>query len=418
MLVSFSWSSRVLRTRTMGSLLDIVGLGRLEELEVFDYYDGPVLFSCRDLAGGLHLAVLTAEDEDGQEWLYAPMSQERYQHIRSGAINLHDAFAKSETGSVFRVAVPYADDEPSQASLVSGLALPESLLPRATAVLEIPTQTMPDLSPSLVAKAVQRGREVMEIGLIFQGRLRTEAPTGLLGDVLTSFQDVFDTLGAHLSGQLPERGAIPASSRAWTQTALLVTGPGSFRLEIASATMQDLWADSRVRDVAEEFLSLLADSAEPSRLSDHLKRLPTRVISVYSRFLEALQKDIDKTTFSWASPAPGRGGSVEIASFSVKAAAQTIAKIELVEHVDMHVEGTLVGADYTDRRFHIDTYDRRLRGDVHPDALEDIDGATIGREYRAHIVETTHRRVISGDTRVTYQLRKIEPLADRLAPSD
>ena len=45
--------------------LNIPTLGRLELLETFEYYDQPVLFSCKNNDGYLYLVVASDENDSG-----------------------------------------------------------------------------------------------------------------------------------------------------------------------------------------------------------------------------------------------------------------------------------------------------------------------------------------------------------------
>ncbi len=47
----------------MADILNIPMLGRLEIVETFEYYDQPVLFSCKNAAGRLYLVVAADENE-------------------------------------------------------------------------------------------------------------------------------------------------------------------------------------------------------------------------------------------------------------------------------------------------------------------------------------------------------------------
>ena len=77
---------------------------RLEDIvEVFDFYDEPVLFVCRNLVGGLFLAVLVDTRPRQKQWLCAPMSSARHDALRRGDIELRVAFLQSESQTVFRV---------------------------------------------------------------------------------------------------------------------------------------------------------------------------------------------------------------------------------------------------------------------------------------------------------------------------
>ena len=91
----------------MADILNIPDLGRLEIIEIYDYYDQPILFACKNAAGHLHLVVAADENDQHETWLYVRVSAERLNLIRSGAIDLHDAFADPEDGRLFQVKFPY-----------------------------------------------------------------------------------------------------------------------------------------------------------------------------------------------------------------------------------------------------------------------------------------------------------------------
>ncbi len=90
-------------------------LGDLRIIEVIEYYDRPLLFACKNNLGRLYLAVIVDDTGDTESWLYAEMSSARWQHVRSGGIDLHDAFAKAEDRWVYRVS------QESQTGRVSAL---------------------------------------------------------------------------------------------------------------------------------------------------------------------------------------------------------------------------------------------------------------------------------------------------------
>ncbi|MBI1926947.1 hypothetical protein HYR99_22220 [Candidatus Poribacteria bacterium] len=82
-------------------------LGKLEPIEVYEFYDQPLLFSCRNASGSIFLAVSIDENDDFETWLYVSMSPNRFRNVRSGAIDLHDAFADAEDGIVYEVRTSY-----------------------------------------------------------------------------------------------------------------------------------------------------------------------------------------------------------------------------------------------------------------------------------------------------------------------
>lgn len=90
----------------MFSTPNIPDLGKLEIVEIYAFYDEPVLFSCQNTLGSLYLVVAADENEQNETWLYAEVSTERLNLIRSGSIDLHDAFADTEDGRVLQVQFP------------------------------------------------------------------------------------------------------------------------------------------------------------------------------------------------------------------------------------------------------------------------------------------------------------------------
>lgn len=113
----------------MDDLLNIPMLGRLEILETFEYYDQPVLFSCKNAAGHLYLVVAADENEQYETWLYAGVSEDRLNLIRSGAIDLHDAFADPEDGFLVQARVPFDNRIPPQIDSIQPDKISKDILP-------------------------------------------------------------------------------------------------------------------------------------------------------------------------------------------------------------------------------------------------------------------------------------------------
>ncbi len=78
-------------------------LGRLKTIEVYEFYDIPRLFSCRNAAGQHYLVLSIDEDDFSQTWLYVAMSQQRFQELRRGRLELREAYLKAEDNIVLKV---------------------------------------------------------------------------------------------------------------------------------------------------------------------------------------------------------------------------------------------------------------------------------------------------------------------------
>ena len=129
----------------MDDILNITGLGRLEIVETYVFYDQPVLFSCKSAAGHLYLGVAADEDDQYLTWLYVGVSVERLNFIRSGAIDLHDAFAKPEDGFLLQEIIPYDDQTQPRMESIQPDQISEDMLPMPGECLDLETEMPPIL---------------------------------------------------------------------------------------------------------------------------------------------------------------------------------------------------------------------------------------------------------------------------------
>lgn len=130
----------------MFDTLNIPSLGRLEIVETYAYYDQPVLFSCKNSVGHLYLVVAADEDEQYETWLYTRVSPERLTLIRSGTIDLHDAFADPEGGCLLQVRFSYSTPISPQIESIEANQVSEDMLPLRGESLDLETETRPALS--------------------------------------------------------------------------------------------------------------------------------------------------------------------------------------------------------------------------------------------------------------------------------
>ena len=130
----------------MVDILNISELGRLEIIEIYDYYDQPILFACKNAVGHLLLVVAADENDHYETWLYVRISAERLNLIRSGTIDLHDAFADSENGHLLQAKFSYNNPTSPQIEHLESNQIPEDMLPTPGECLDLETETLPTLS--------------------------------------------------------------------------------------------------------------------------------------------------------------------------------------------------------------------------------------------------------------------------------
>ena len=143
--------------------LNVSNLGRLEIVETYAYYDEPILFSCKDAVDNLYLVVAADENDQYETWLYVEVSTERLNLIRSGAIDLYNAFANTENGYLLQVRFPYDQTEP-RIEPVQSNQISEDMLPIPGECLDFEID-LPLMGSKAEEIAISKNQEPLDIAL-------------------------------------------------------------------------------------------------------------------------------------------------------------------------------------------------------------------------------------------------------------
>lgn len=191
-------------------------LGCLRIVEVYDFFDGPRLFSATSGSGATYLAFWVVEGDDADAWLYVAISVNRLDDVVEGAVSLRDAYTKPEDGVVFEVRTPF-DGSPS--TLVSkvpadiddaALPLPGDFIAGRRVPFGEPVGAI-DVSRTLMQGRVQQR-------LTLEGRGGQPVSFGAVTATLSRWQQLFSTTFGAAGG----KGAlIPVAAQ-----------PGSFKLTL------------------------------------------------------------------------------------------------------------------------------------------------------------------------------------------
>lgn len=395
-------------------------LGKLEIIEVFEYYDQPVLFACQNAAGSLYLAVLEDEDEDFESWLYAPMSPERFAQVRSGGVDLYSAFRNAEDGFVFRVTRHWADPSAPNVDVIPVDQLTEEQLPEAGETLDLETATLERREISIQQRASQILREYVELSLELPGQRRTEAPILVLSNIMRHLQTTLISIGHTISDRYKTSTSPTSEIREKLELSLLDVSAGSFTLEMASSQSSDMFGDTLLGDALEELARLIETESSEPELEAIFKDYKPSVPKDYLKLLRAIRSSrIDRANIRWASANGQRVGQATFTSPNVFAAIDTIEQMSIQETNIITVVGSLTGA-YTNRAFEIETGDKRFSGKFDADALSDeaiyiINNARLGRRYKAQLREVITTRIASDEITTRYYLIDVEedPLFSR-----
>ena len=111
-------------------------LGILKLIEVYKFYDQPCLFSCQNLSGQVYLALWVDSSETEEVWLYAPVSSERFNHIKNAEVDLKTVFTHSEDAFVFEVTIPFDDQKITMVKALACRDLTEDQLPEVNQFIQ------------------------------------------------------------------------------------------------------------------------------------------------------------------------------------------------------------------------------------------------------------------------------------------
>ena len=372
----------------MVDVLNIPGLGKLEIVEIYEYYDQPVLYSCKNASGHFYLVVAAAEDAQFLTWLCVAASTERLNLIRSGKIDLHDAFVDSENPYAIQVRVPYEEHASVQTDFIQSNQIPEDMLPMLGECLDLETEILPVLSNT--EEIVKfRKQEILNLILNFAVGSKTQAPIAILSNIFGKLQTVINTIGMICFNSSQVTEAIKNSM----QISLLQVRPGSFNIHLASpeVTQLDLFDHSDCGDAIEKFFELLNAENNQEKLKELLGQLRLRVAKDYTNFLQALNESVTDTEFKWTSPNPNRGGTAYLSNSQMQEIIDILEKFQEEAPSRLIITGILIGASLRTNRFEIKTTEKTYTGDIADEVFETVENITLNREYTAEIQEVTER---------------------------
>jgi hypothetical protein len=347
----------------------------MRTIEVFVYHDRPLLFSAQDILGHKYLAVLVEEEETFEEWIYVAVSQNRLEMIRSGGIDLHDAFGKPENRIVFRIKNDFDGEE--EVNPVLANELPIELLPKKGAKLNLEEQTLPTIYEE-INRAVSTLREAISLKLNFHQINRTEAPAHTLGNILVSFQDSLNSL---------------LNKDAW----LRVVGfeAGSFKVLLDAEEQSDLFDNSNVADALKLLEKFIESSNSEEVFNQSLLLLNSRAKKNLKKLLENISGDVISTEIEWHSPKSEKVGKVYISNEKALSIYEKIVKLSEPQIKIFEIKGTLEGIDIRTKHFRIVSLEDHTNysGYMKDESVAEnsvVQSAQINQVYLATIEESTN----------------------------
>lgn len=273
-------------------------LGQIEIIEVYDFYDKPVLFSCKNKSGLIFIVLCVDSSDSSEIWLYAPISSSRFQSVIKGEVELRHIFTDTEDAFVYQVEIPYED----------GI----NVIAKNVGCNEIPNEYLPELGQFIHSEyhpievvSTQKRREIIDFVLQFPNQDIQEAPVGDLGLILSSLQETIDAIGQIKLGK-SESHIIPFEVKQKTQVVMSGVFSGSFGMRLEGSVYEEDslgLGESFLGQCLKEFIQLINLGADTEELPAKLNVLKKKTAFKYTEFLTALTRiGISKLHIDWASP--------------------------------------------------------------------------------------------------------------------
>ncbi len=325
-------------------------LGCLKILEVFFYYDGPRIFTCKNKSTEF-LAFLVDELEEFDQWLFIPVSKSRVQEIQSGRISIRDAIQNAED-LLYEVNLPIIEGYKATINILYSTDVPEEYLPEADSFAPLNTVTqyseLPPKPSSTVEEAIESRRDILDIA-IEGGEEAYELGCQKLGDTLTSIQYTLYSLDPRWDSSLRKPPLAVIDDNAANVTSLYES---SFGIRIKSKKSANIFNVTPATETMNQLSDLLINSKNHETLKQALRTINPRAVMWYQKFLNSVQSTSGSLKFEWASPSSGRKSD----SLSK---AQVDSAIELINentetHHQINVKGKLIAINLKRNTFYIE----------------------------------------------------------------
>lgn len=324
-------------------------LGQLEIIEVYDFYDQPALFSCKNKSGQTFIVVWVDSSEIADLWLYASVSSSRFQDARRGLIELRDIFTNSEDSFVYQVETPYENDLNASARVIYSNEIADDYLPEPKQIIQ-PENDCDDSSIEKVSR--EKRREVIDFVLQFSDAEITEAPIGELGSVLFYLQETIYAIGQIKSGKL-ESHIIQQEVTQNTQVVISEVFKGSFGMRLEGTVFDEDnlgLGESLLGQCMSEFIQLINLGGNADELRGKLYTLKKKTAFKYTEFLNSLTRiGIDKLHIDWASPNSKVKKTGEISLETVLMTLDIIKNTKLRVETEIHVNVNLIQINYNSK---------------------------------------------------------------------
>lgn len=340
-------------------------LGELQLVDVFQYYDFPILFACINQNKSVFISVCIDEDEYGYHWLYSHVSNKTMSRLKCGKIDFKTAILDSINGVLFKIYTKFNGE--SALTLANVDEINDDMLPLSGIKIEnFEEKYVPYYAESsIVSKSTERG----VLNLVVETRnKRKEAPARSVGKLLTHTQNAFDAIGYKFSGFFKPLCNIPKMITDQTALQLAMTFPGSFGIQLRSSYRADSPEFTLFELTAAKLYSIFNATSE--EFPDTLSGLDQVSIASISKLLAPLDEMNSGLYIEYSLPNKNIKRTTISTAESISEKFNIIKEIELSE-TQTQVSGKIDGIILSKKQFSIiDENGINYIGHIHDSAME------------------------------------------------
>jgi len=386
-------------------------LGNLKLAEVFQYFDGPKLFSCFNTTGQYYLVFWLGDDGNKDSWLYVPISSPRLSMARSGTISLKNICLNSENEYVFKVETITTDFEKSTITYLKSSELKDEDLPAEDAYLNLPAETIPKLEESVIIRAERSIRDVVDLSLRVEGENRSDIAVNILGKALVNVQALIESIVYAKAGYVSRFGRTPKHLSEKARLNVIGVFPSSFGIRLEAENQSDMFGESEVYDALKDFNNLIVAGINAEKLKLVLSDLGGKVAARYAILLDSMAANLTDLKVNWASPKfPGKSQSSEIGYRNAKLTAQILYSTldQFIETIKINCD--LVGLDVHTKKFDLINLESngRMVGNISDSFIKEVKYTRVPAKYIATLEQVEEVVSLTGETREKYTLVLLE----------
>jgi hypothetical protein len=388
-------------------------IGDLKILEVFEYIDGPKVFSCENSEGQVFVTNWIDTSPQSDTWFYVPVSKKRLAAIRTGKVSLRECILNVENDFLYEVITPAKGIGEVVVTKRAVETVVEDELPDEDSFVEIPViseevsvDSLLQTKTNVVKSAQLSKRDVIDISFNINSSHDHEIDIYVLGSALLFTQDIVNVISLNKT----TTGRYKLAKERGQKNKLKAVGffAASFGVRLESEVQTDLFDDTELSETLETFMKLIASTGDIKKLKHEISHLNLKAIQFYYNFLKLLDNENIELLAEWASPKKKHMVS-RLERQDISLAIKAINDENKIEEHQIRISGQLVGINVKNNKFNLLTEnDEHIHGLI-TKALRKTQ-FTVPLDVEADIKERTEANLLTGKETVTYTLMGIKPV--------